>query len=191
MLISKFGNGLKKEKIEMFEAEIMIKIPSQLKKFLYKYNGGQTPKTEFKLNKVSSDIKGFYGLGISNSFYDLNQIKNYDYFKGFLVDGYLLVGNNSFGDYILIGVNKENSGKIYYYYHDKPKEYIELSDSFQSFIGKCKSKKIGKIETIEERTQALINDGKSPDYIKPALIKLWQVEIDKYSNMYQEELIIN
>lgn len=191
MLISKFGNGLNKEQIKMFETEIMIKIPDQLKKFLYKYNGGHTPKTSFKINKVSSDVKGFYGFGISNNFYDLNQIKIYGYFKEFLSDGYLLVGNNSFGDYILIGVNKENYGKIFYYYHDKPKKYIELSDDFQSFIEKCKSKKIGKIETVEERTQALINDGKAPDYIKPALIKLWQAEIDKYGNMHQEELIID
>ena len=45
------------------EKEYSISLPNQYKGFLCKYNGGYTPKTDFKAKKISSDIRGFYGLG--------------------------------------------------------------------------------------------------------------------------------
>lgn len=63
MLISKFINHNIEDQIICQEKEYSIAIPVQYKDFLYKYNGGYTPKTKFRVGKISSDIRGFYGLG--------------------------------------------------------------------------------------------------------------------------------
>ena len=89
----------------------------------------------------------------------------------------------------MIGTGKENNGKIFFYYHDRPKKYIELTDDFNTFIKKCKSEKIGHIKTIEERKATLIEHG-NEENITPGWIRRWQEEIDRYSNIHQEELIL-
>ena len=70
MLISKFDNTNIGEFIMAFEKENNITLPEEYKRFLMKYNGGETPKTKFKLNKVNSDIKAFYGLGNADKIYN-------------------------------------------------------------------------------------------------------------------------
>lgn len=63
MLISKFSISNIKNQVSDMEKKYNITFPSQYKDFLYKYNGGYTPKTKFKIGKISSDIRGFYGMG--------------------------------------------------------------------------------------------------------------------------------
>lgn len=190
MLISKFNNEGIKEAIDLFENEVNILLPKQYKRFLLKYNGGQTPKSNFKINRVSSDIKGFYGLANANEYYNFDRLKGRESFKELLKDGYLIIGYNTFGDYILIGVREENNGKVYFHYHDRPKKYIELTENFSAFTSKCKSKKIGYIESVEERKAFLIKNGKEKN-ITIGLIEMWQEEIDDYANIHQEKLILN
>ena len=60
MLISKFSNCDIEEKVLELEKRYKITLPAQYKKFLYKYNGGDTPKTKFKEGRVSSDLRGFF-----------------------------------------------------------------------------------------------------------------------------------
>ena len=105
-----------------------------------------------------------------------------------LADGLLPIGGNSFGDSILIGVSPHKEGKIYFYYHDRPKRYIELAKNFMSFISKCKSEKIGHIRTIEERLAHMASIGRA-EAINDGLIALWQAEIGKFANLHQEELV--
>lgn len=190
MLISRFKNTNIKEKVNQFEIELDIKLPKQFKEFLYKYNGGKTPETNFRLNKVSSDLVCFYGLDETEEFCDFYKAKKRDSFKEFIEEGYLLIGYNSFGDYILIGVSEENNGKIYFYYHDRPKKYIEISENFSTFTDKCKSRKIGHIRSIEERKNDMIENGLG-DKITNDSIRGWQAEIDEYANIYQEKLTLN
>lgn len=59
MLISKFSNCNVEEKIIDIEKQYKIILPTQYKNFLHKYNGGYTPKTKFKVGKISSDLRGF------------------------------------------------------------------------------------------------------------------------------------
>lgn len=63
MLISKFSNCNVEEKIIDIEKQYKIILPTQYKNFLHKYNGGYTPKTKFKVGKISSDLRGFFGIG--------------------------------------------------------------------------------------------------------------------------------
>ena len=63
MLISKFSNCNVEEKIIDIERQNEVILPAQYKNFLHKYNGGYTPKTKFKAGKISSDLRGFFGVG--------------------------------------------------------------------------------------------------------------------------------
>lgn len=189
MLISKFDTANVEVFIKEFEAKYSINIPAQYKKFLLKYNGGETPETEFKLNKVFSDLRAIYGFG-DLDYYSYKSLEKAYKFEEWISDNMLPIGSNDFGDEIMLGIGKKNNGKIYFYYHDRPKKYIEIAEDFKSFVEKCKSKKIGHIRTIEERRTRLIANGNKSD-ITAGLIEVWQEEIDSYANMHQEELILD
>ena len=189
MLISKFDNADIERHISEYEAEHKFAFPAQYRDFLLKYNGGDTPDTKFRVGGVSSDLKGLYGFGNAGKFLNYSVFDSMDRIRDFLCDGMLPIGSNAFGDCITIGVGPGNNGKIFFLYHDRAKKYIELTEDFKAFVGKCKSKKLGHIRTIEERRTAVI--AHSPDReITQVVIDDWQKEIDKYGNMKQEELVI-
>lgn len=101
----------------------------------------------------------------------------------------LPIATNEWGDYITIGISKKQYGKIYFLYHDRERKYILLCENFDDFIGKCKSRKIGHIRTIEERKQSMIENGYG-DMITEESLKGWQAEIDEYANIHQEKVIL-
>lgn len=81
LLISKFYDStidIKKE-IQNIEMEYHIVLPNQYKDFLMRYNGGYTPKTNFRIKKVSSDLRGF--LGVGNAKLNLRDIELTDWVK--------------------------------------------------------------------------------------------------------------
>lgn len=189
MLISRFNNTNIDKYINDFQTKYKVIIPPEYKNFLLKYNGGKTPESKFKIGKISSDIRGFYGLGECEDNLDYLYLEKIHVLQDFLNDNYLPIAVNSFGDYIVIDINVDNKEGVYFYYHDRPKKYIEISENFAEFIKKCKSDKIGKISSIEDRKERLIKNGKEAN-ITPGLIELWQKEIDYYSNVHQEQLIL-
>lgn len=188
MLISKFDNTNIEEYIAIFEGQNKIKLPQEYKNFILKYNGGRTPKTKFKIDRVSSDVRAFYGLGNADKHYNFHKlINNMKILDDYLEDDMLPIGTTHFGDYIVLGIGKEENGSIFFRYHDRVKKYIKLADTLCEFVAKCKSEKVGPICTIEERRQRLIENGKEAN-ITEGIIKLWQQEIDEYANIHQEEL---
>ena len=190
MLISKFEKSDIDTRIKELEEMYNIILPREYKKFLLKYNGGKTPETEFRMNKVTSDIEAFYGLGNVEEEYCIERLKNTVRWKEWLSNGMFPIATNSFGDYIMISTEYGNGGRVYFYYHDKPSKYIELAESFMTFVKKCKSKKIGYIPTIEERKKDMIKLGKG-NKITPEKIAGWQAEINEYANIHQEELVVD
>ncbi|MBO6218649.1 MAG: SMI1/KNR4 family protein [Treponema sp.] len=94
------------------------------------------------------------------------------------------IAENCLGDTFCID---STDGSIWLIYHDESRNK-KIADDFESFIQGCKSKKLGHIRTIEERRQLLLEKrGKEPT---EAQLKGWQEEIDIYSKMKQEEVII-
>lgn len=189
MLISKFNNTDIEMEIENFEHKNNFKFPDMYKEFLLKYNGGETPKSNFKINKISSDIRAFYGLGNADKYYHFNTFEKISCFNDWLQERIIPIATNVFGDYVMIGIGSDNLGKIFFCYHDRPKKLIELTEDFKSFLQRCKSEKIGHIQTVEERKQKLIKNGNEKN-ITPALIKVWEEQINEYANMHQEEIIL-
>lgn len=186
MLISKFKNADIEQEILKVEEKYDVVLPQQYKDFLCKYNGGHTPKTKFKVGKISSDIRAFYGLGeVPFSFHTLDM-------KEWIENKLLPIACDSFGNYILIGLSNEGYGKIYFSNHEAGNKRDCIGDDLISFLKHCKSDKICEAakKSIKEREAALIAKGRG-SIITDDLRKMWQDEIDKYGNMIQEKVEIN
>lgn len=181
MLISKFGGQDIIKKAEDLEKKIGKKIPSQLYDFLVKYNGGQTINTHFSDNQVSTDVKGFFGLGEVKYSYDEAEVLSFQNEK------YLPIAMSSFGDDIMINLE---TGKIFFKNHENAM-LEEIAEDLRSFIKECESKGINpdSLKSVEEREQDLIKRGYG-NIITPELRKMWRAEIDKYSAMKEEEVSI-
>lgn len=181
MLISKFGGQDIIKKVEVLEKKIGKEIPSQLYDFLIKYNGGQTINTHFSDNQISTDIKGFLGLGAVKYSYDDAEVLNIQ------DEEYLPIAMSSFGDDIMINLE---SGKIFFKNHENAM-LEEIAEDLRNFIENCKSKGINpdSLKSVEEREQDLIKRGYG-NVITPELREMWKSEIDKYSPMKEEEVNI-
>jgi hypothetical protein len=189
VLISKFDITDMVINIKKFEDENQIKLPKDYKNFLICYNGGITPETKFRINNISSDVVSFYGLGNADKDYNFNQFNEMNMLRDYISVGMLPIAYNDFGDKIALSIIDETFGEVFYYYHDIPNKFIKLTDNFQEFIKLCKSKKLGQIPSVEERMKMMIENGLG-DKINEYSIKGWQAELDEYSNIHQEKVII-
>ena len=187
MLISKNKNQINEEIIKEFEKDNNLKLPESYRKFLLKYNGGETYKTE--CGRIT-DIRYMFGLN-TNDMYDLNNNLKYEIPERLAQEHDLLnIADNILGDYICIKINDPNDDSVWFKYHDKPTKPKKLADSFIEFIQKCKSEEIGHIRTIEERWEHVKKNGVEHK-ITPNIVKVWQKEINRLSNLKQEEVIID
>lgn len=186
MLISKFLKCKVENQVEEMEKEYGIVLPKCYKKFIYKYNGGYTPKTEFKVGKISSDIRGFYGVGNVELSFDTVELREWT--EG----GFLPIALDSFGNYLVIGLDNNNDGKIFFCDHELGYKMECIAENLNAFFKRCKSEKISEASrrSIKEREEALIARGRG-SIITDALRQMWQAEIDKYGNMVQEEVILD
>ena len=184
MLISRFEckkNNIEEELL-ILEQEYDIKLPGQYRRFLIKYNGGWTPKTEFKCGEESSDLRAFLGLG-DVPYSIIKEVVMSDWIERQLFP----IAVDSFGNYIAIGIY-EKSGNIYFCDHEKNYKPTQIANTFKEFIDRCKSKKIGKILTMQEREQIMIARGKTVD---DGLRKIWKTEIDKFGKFKQERAVVD
>lgn len=119
MLISKFDTNEIEKKIEEFENKLQISLPEEYIKFMTKYNGGKTPETEFRISKVnrkiSSDVNGFYGMGQVDEDYSFDRLMNNQLMEEFIKDGMIPIATNVWGDYITMGIEKNNMEKYFSY----------------------------------------------------------------------------
>lgn len=106
MLISKFNTDVPNLS-DMIESEYSISLPDEYKLFLNKYNGGYTPKTKFKIGRISSDIKGFYGVGnVKLSLSNLNV-------KDWIDVGLFPIACDSFGNCITISLDPRKKERYF------------------------------------------------------------------------------
>ncbi len=185
MLIAKFDtNGVSNE-ISKIESQYSITFPEQYRNFLLRYNGGYTPKTKFRVKGISSDIKGFYGLG------SVGLSPSQEVISSWIPQNLFPIACDSFGNTIFIFLASDKYGNIFLGDHEKGMNLSLIAKDFPSFVRVCKSDKIpdAALRSIEERKAALIEKGRG-HIITPALIEMWQVELNKYGNMRQEEVVI-
>lgn len=177
MLISKFGTAT-----ESAIHSCYPNMPDEMVKFLKKYNGGETPETHFDINGISTDIVGFYGIGsVKYSFSSVKEI----YIDG---EEYLPIAFDSFGNSIAISMS---NGSIVFIDHEQSSAIKKIADSLPEFISKVKSDPISPKHTksVQERERDLISRGRG-QIITDELRALWQNEIEKYSNIHQETVVL-
>lgn len=196
MKIAKFDTRGIDEKVAAFENKHSIKLPVQYRSFLLKYNGGITPETEFKLKRSSSDIRAFYGIGSDIDYYSFDNI-----FEGVLKDvlpltiffdkNILPIAEDSWGNYITIGLDEDNRGKIFFCDHEKGMKTKLLSESFLEFIQKCKSDEFDPSAVLspEEWEKKMIADGKEA-FITDFTRKVVTENYNMYHGIHLEEVEI-
>ena len=184
MLIARFGGG-EPGRVAELEKTYQVTFPEKYRAFLCSYNGGFTPKTRFKKGKIASDLRGFYGIGEVTLSFDALDMEQW------VCRSIWPAACDSFGNFIVIGLNQERRGKVYFWDHERGGALTQLGDSLPQFAGLCKSERIpeGARRSIQEREAALIERGRG-GIITDALRSMWQNELDKYGDMVQEELIL-
>ena len=182
--IFKFDSTKIEEEIESFEKKNEMCLPREYKKFLLKYNGGNTIDTRFKINEVSSDIRAFYGFKNVPKNYDIVSFTDIDFF---LEKGLFPIAEDSLGNKIVIGVKNKNQENIYFFDHELS-EFSYVINNLKLFFGKIKSKEV-VIPSIEERIREMKVDDSNFE-VDDEWIEIWQAEIDKYSGNEQETVII-
>lgn len=179
MLISKFSTCNVHAEIKAMEKALNIELPAQLKLFLQKYNGGESPRTNFVCGDISSDVVAFYGVGNVKYTYNDVQLVCRDSLK------YLPIAFDSFGNSILILIG---AGSVHFFDHETEK-ISKVADDLRIFVAKCASKPINAAsrKSIQEREADLISRGRG-HIVTDALRKMWQDELDKYGVLTQEEV---
>lgn len=187
MLITK--NKLVKNASKILEEELNIKLPEDYKKFLDKYNGGVTYNTKVKVGSRWQEVDGFNGVGDVNKNYSFNRMRTMGVLENYLKKQFLPIANNLSGDYYCLYLGSDDYGAIYLVYHDLLGKKKRIYSSFFEFIEIMKSDLIGYIPTIEEREATAIANGYTDmlDDLRP----IWKEEIEKFSNLVQEEVILD
>ena len=186
MLISKFN--LVNNVGEQVEKKFNVKLPLSYIKFLDKYNGGTTYDTKVKFGRKKDDITGFYGLGYTDGVYSFENLEHYGVIETLSEKKLFPIASNSGGDYYSICLDEKNYGEIYLYYHDLLGKKTKVATDFIEFINNSTSEEIGHIDTMEEREKIAIENGYG--YKLDILRPIWKEEIEYFSNLVQEEVIL-
>ena len=181
MLISGFDTADIEALTAAFEKKHKLRLPDQYRRLLLKYNGGETPNTEFAVGEVSSDLRALYGLGGADPRCHFDKLGRR--LSGFLKEGMLPIGENVWGDTVALKISGEDVGGVYFLYHDRPREYLPLTADFAAFTAQCASRPLGPIRSVEERAEALRSRGKA---VTPELTELWEREIAHLRSLRQE-----
>lgn len=154
MLISKFDTTDIEKKIADFERKYGITLPEQYRSFMLKYNGGDTPETDFKCKRTTSDVRGFFGIGCDDYYSFENEFAEFDPLTNYLKNGLLPIALDSYGNYILIGIAEKNNGQIFFLDHEENEEncIMQLTDDFAGYIRSCTTGELdlSDMETTEE-----------------------------------------
>lgn len=186
LIIRQATENIEKE-VELFEETYGIIIPEQYRQFLLKYNGGETPETTFRIEKISSNISAFLGLGDAE-----DNFKNVVELTNLLKSHFLPIAYDLFGNYIVIDLDENRNGEINFCDHENEFKAVFLAKDLKTFVKSVKSKKMDEYYTmsIEEREKRMIANGNA-DKITDKLRENWKKTVDRYSNAKQERVIIN
>ena len=185
MLISRFQNNNSEARICELEKHYNFTLPTQYRNFLCKYNGGDTPNTDYKAGRASTPIRAFYGFGEVDYSFDKMDLWQW------IENRVFPIACDMFGNEFLISFDEADYGNVYFADHEKGYKKSLVGADFKVFVEKCKSQVINEKarRSIAEREASMIAKGRG-HAITDTLRQTWQAEIDKYGNMVQEKVVI-
>ena len=175
MLIIKNSNEGIEENITSIEKKYNIILPEIYKRFLKKYNGGETRNTFF----------GEYTIGYFVGFGNVRGSINMEYDLDEYIDaGFFPIADSM----ILMGLNMNNYGKIYFF--DRyDGELVLLADDLKIFIGGCVSEMFENKTPLQQEA-AMIKMGMGHT-ITDKLREEWNRTYEYYLTHPQEECILD
>jgi hypothetical protein len=136
--VSKINNSgieLTSDLIKTFEIKNNIKFTELYTKFLLENNGGYPEKSTFKISDVQGEsvLNIFYGIDM----YD--NISDYlDIYEGRISTNFIPIADDSGGNVICLGIDKEYYEKIYFWDHENETEDMSnmyyLSSNIYEFV---------------------------------------------------------
>ena len=186
MLISKFKKENEEVSTAELEALVGLKLPEQYLIFLRKYNGGNTPNTNWT-GKCKSDVRYFYGLNVGDKNRDIAHNLTYASVRDLIKQNKFPIAENCSGDDFCLDCS---DGSVWFVAHDSPFRR-KIADDFNSFIAGCKSKPIDDFakKTPEEIERIMTEKGRG-NIITEGLRTAWKEQYEKYKDMTQEEVIV-
>jgi hypothetical protein len=128
--------------IDKLEKNLGIRLPSQYREFLKKYNGGYPIPDGFFLKDKSdgSSIDRFLGIDVGEH---SNLEKYLVIYKGRIPKNLFPIAHDPGGNLIVIGLSGDTSDKIYFWDHEQESDDYEpemsnihlIADSFEEFLG--------------------------------------------------------
>ena len=112
-----------------FESRHGIKLDEEYRRFLVKYNGGDTPDTKVGIRGFSSDLRYLYGINAKENIEDHLDIPVWDNKR------YLPIGEDFFGNYYVIDLSYDK-GSVYFCDHEKGFGIKKITDTFSQFLEK-------------------------------------------------------
>ncbi|HDR3890005.1 TPA: SMI1/KNR4 family protein [Bacillus cereus] len=123
--------------IKQFEQKCDVTLPKQYVDFLLEYNGGFPQESSFKISDDEGEslVNKFYGIGDMKS----NLGKVFEVLEGEKPEDFISIANDPAGNEILLGINGDFQGKVYFWIHDiEPEDEMDnmfiLADSFVEFF---------------------------------------------------------
>ena len=118
------GPAITVDDLSNLEQQVTKKLPDSLKQLLLKHNGGHPYPSKFKVQWKDQDWADGYNVGSFGDFYSINEddevgdfFEHFQSFEGRIPASTLAIAHLSGGDLLLIGVDDDNKGKIYYWAH--------------------------------------------------------------------------
>lgn len=121
-----------------------ISIPDVYGKFLLQFNGGNAgERNTFKVSKMKGEFGFHEFFGIHGGTEGLDYVMDTYVKRHRFPDAYFAIGSDVSGNLILMGNSKENSGKIFFWYHENEadegkktteKNIFDLADSLEDFV---------------------------------------------------------
>ena len=127
---------LTEKELSAFERKYGLSLPDEYKAFLTSFYSCYVREGYYYPMKERSSLTPENGMEVIDYFYNTEFISDVDNFISLWGNSVLPIGRAA-GDYICIGVQEKNYGKIYYLYHEGLNEnetVCLIANSFNEFI---------------------------------------------------------
>lgn len=129
-----------KRRLQTFEADTGLALPDDYRAFLIKHNGGTPVACRFEIADLREDAQVDYLYGLDRPGWG-NLEQKLKTWRREMPDGFLVIGHDPGGAYLILGTADEYAGKVYFWDHQhrslkssREHNTYPLADSFTAFM---------------------------------------------------------